>query len=150
MSRRQRTPLTKSQMMARIRRIDTVPEMLVRRALWGKGIRYRVGLRIEGVRPDITFPRQKVCVFIDGCFWHACPTHGTLPASNTQFWSQKLEKNVARDQRQTTELLEAGWRVLRFWEHEAMDCLPQVVASIQFALIPIEPRPTERINCVED
>lgn len=134
MSRRQHVPLTKSQMMARVRTKDTAPEMLVRRALWGAGIRYRVGIRIDGVRPDIVFPRQKVCVFVDGCFWHVCPTHGTIPASNTSYWIDKLNRNVARDQRQTSLLVESGWRVLRFWEHDAYECLPRVVAKIKTAL----------------
>lgn len=130
MSRRQHVPLTKSQMMARVRTKDTAPEMLVRRALWRAGIRYRIGIRIDGVRPDIVFPRQKVCVFVDGCFWHACPMHGTIPASNTSFWREKLYRNAARDQRQSNLLVESGWRVLRFWEHDVNDCLPEVVSKI--------------------
>lgn len=130
MSRKRRDPLTKSQIMARVRREGTEPEMLIRRALWRAGVRYRIGIRIEGVRADLVFPRQKVCVFVDGCFWHACPIHGTMPASNTPFWTDKLNGNVERDQRQTKRLVEAGWRVLRFWEHDTIECLPQVVDKI--------------------
>lgn len=76
-------------------------------------------------RPDIVFPRSKLAVFIDGCFWHLCPVHGKIPSSNTEYWVPKLTGNVRRDRATTAAMQEAGWKVLRFWEHE----LPQDTAE---------------------
>ncbi len=100
---------------------DTAPELAVRRELHRRGLRYRVGYRPEpGIRrvPDITFTRARVVVFIDGCFWHRCPKHGTMPAANGDWWQAKLARNVERDRETDRLFAEHGWRVLRFWEHE--------------------------------
>lgn len=110
-------PLTRSEQMSRIRSRDTVPELLLRKAVWALGLRYRVCVRLPG-RPDIVFPRQKLVVFVDGCFWHGCPLHYVRPKSNTSYWSPKIEANIARDRRQEAALEEEGWHVLRLWEHE--------------------------------
>lgn len=79
------------------------------------------------VRPDFIFGRQKVAVFVDGCFWHGCPRHSSRPATNTEFWTKKLTGNIQRDQRATTALLAAGWTVVRIWEHELAE--PKVVVE---------------------
>jgi DNA mismatch endonuclease (patch repair protein) len=104
------------------RKIDTKPELLLRRALYRAGVRYRVNLRIKAeggpVRPDVTFPRRRLAVFVDGCFWHRCPEHGLLPKSNTQYWAPKLNMNVVRDQSVNERLSRGGWSVIRVWEHE--------------------------------
>lgn len=104
------------------RRVDTKPERLLRSALHRQGLRFRKDLRLDlpggRVRPDIVFTRAKVAIFVDGCFWHACPTHGTRPANNAAFWSTKLDGNVQRDRHQDRVLRDAGWRVVRVWEHE--------------------------------
>lgn len=76
-----------------------------------------VGARFR-VRPDFVFPREKLAVFVDGCFWHGCPRHATSPANNAAFWMTKLAANKARDRRVNRELRKLGWRVLRIWEHE--------------------------------
>ena len=112
----------KARNMRAVRRANTQPELRLRRALHADGLRYRVDLRVVlpggAVRPDVVFTRGRVAVFVDSCFWHACPEHGTVPASNTDFWTAKLERNVVRDAL-SNELLEAaGWRVVRAWEHE--------------------------------
>ena len=103
---------------------DTGPEMAVRSAVHQLGLRYRVNARPEpSLRrtADLVFRRTKVAVFVDGCYWHSCPIHMTRPRANGGFWSEKLERTVARD-RETTDALEAaGWLVLRFWEHEDPD-----------------------------
>jgi DNA mismatch endonuclease, patch repair protein len=108
---------------------DTGPELDVRRALHAMGLRYRVDYPLpinRRRRADIAFTRAKVAVFIDGCFWHGCPDHGTTPRTNSRFWSEKIERNRARDA-DTTELLSAaGWTVMRFWEHDE----PSVVAVL--------------------
>lgn len=100
---------------------DTPSEMALRRELHRRGLRYRVDQRVLGVtrgRPDLVFPSEKVAVFVDGCFWHSCPEHATIPKQNRQWWFEKLQRNVERDRRHTEELNSAGWSVLRFWEHE--------------------------------
>ena len=69
-------------------------------------------------RPDVVFRRARVAVFVDGCFWHSCPQHGSVPTANREWWEEKLAANVCRDRRSDQQLKEAGWTVLRFWEHE--------------------------------
>jgi DNA mismatch endonuclease (patch repair protein) len=70
------------------------------------------------LRPDFVFPVRRLAVFVDGCFWHGCPRHGTRPRGNAAFWRAKFRRNRARDRRDTRRLRRAGWRVLRLWEHE--------------------------------
>ena len=100
---------------------DTKPELAVRRRLHAAGFRYRVAHRpVKDLRrtADIVFTRQRIAVFIDGCYWHACPRHGTTAKSNTGYWSAKLAGNVARDADTNARLEADGWTVLRYWEHE--------------------------------
>ena len=102
-------------------RRDTAPEVALRRELHRRGLRYRVDAQVAGVprvRPDIVFTNSKVVVMVDGCFWHSCPTHATTPKSNREWWIQKLSANEARDRRTDLALAEAGWEVVRVWEHE--------------------------------
>ncbi len=68
-------------------------------------------------KPDFVFPRERLAVFVDGCFWHACPKHATWPKNNAEFWKAKLDRNASRDRKVTRDLKKAGWRVLRLWEH---------------------------------
>lgn len=106
--------------MSKAKRRDTAPEVHLRSELHRRGRRFRVIMKVPGNNRrtiDIAFPRQKLAVFVDGCFWHGCPHHGTQPSTNAEWWSAKLATNVARD-RDTDHLLRAeGWRVLRIWEH---------------------------------
>ncbi|GAA4912198.1 very short patch repair endonuclease [Streptomonospora salina] len=100
---------------------DTKPELALRRAVHAMGLRYRVAYRpVPSVRrtADLVFTRARLAVFLDGCFWHGCPEHHTRAKTNAEYWASKVEKNRDRD-RQTDRLLEdAGWTVLRAWEHE--------------------------------
>jgi len=117
------------------RRRDTGPELALRSLLHAKGFRYRTDLRLElsgaKVRPDIVFTRWKVAVFVDGCFWHQCPLHGTNPKTNSSYWGPKLERNRQRDERNTAELVAHGWTVIRIWEHdEPLVGLEAVAAAI--------------------
>jgi DNA mismatch endonuclease, patch repair protein len=73
------------------------------------------------VTADVVFRRARVAVFVDGCFWHVCPLHGTMPKSNRAWWADKLQANVERDRRTDVALAEHGWRVLRIWEHESSE-----------------------------
>jgi DNA mismatch endonuclease (patch repair protein) len=115
----------RSQNMAAVKRSNTAPEIQLRRALHAAGFRYRTDypIRLGGrlIRPDIAFTRSRVAVFIDGCFWHSCPLHGQIPATNTEFWATKLEANAERDRRQNQLLTDAGWLVVRLWEHDSVD-----------------------------
>ncbi|MFC8963015.1 very short patch repair endonuclease [Streptomyces sp. NBC_01281] len=101
---------------------DTAPEIAVRRLLHASGLRYRVNVPVPGLPRrtiDIVFGKAKIAIFMDGCFWHGCPEHATQPKANAEWWRSKLDKNMARDRETTGHLIDAGWVVLRFWEHEA-------------------------------
>ncbi|WP_344780374.1 very short patch repair endonuclease [Microbacterium kribbense] len=116
------------------RRRDTSPELAIRRRIHAAGLRYRVDFAPLGGRrkADIVFTRKHIAVFIDGCYWHSCPEHGTLPKRNSEYWLPKLQRNVERDRETTGLLQEAGWIVMRFWEHEAAD---DVVRRIKAAVL---------------
>jgi DNA mismatch endonuclease (patch repair protein) len=101
-------------------RRDTPCELAIRSAVHKLGLRYRVDWSIPGTRrrADLAFPGARVAVFVDGCFWHGCPTHGTWPKANAQWWRDKINTNIRRDRETDDRLQRDGWRVLRFWEHE--------------------------------
>jgi DNA mismatch endonuclease (patch repair protein) len=124
------------------RRTDTKPEMALRRALHRQGFRYRKDFRIDldgtRVRPDIAFTARRVAVFVDGCFWHVCPEHGTRPANNTWYWGPKLARNIERDRTADAALEAAGWQVVRIWEHVALDA---AVAAVVAAVGPLPGHP---------
>lgn len=110
--------------MSRQRQRDTVPEVEIRRRLHAAGLRFRVDAPLPGLgrrRADVLLTRARVAVFVDGCFWHSCPVHGTLPVTNAEWWADKLAKNVARDRATDAHLEGLGWSVLRFWEHDDPD-----------------------------
>ena len=110
-------PETRSRMMAGIRSRDTKPEIRVRKALHALGFRFALSSRSLPGKPDVVLPKWKVAVFVHGCFWHLHGCHlSKTPASNTEFWTEKLGKNVERDSRMVAKLLEEGWRVLIIWE----------------------------------
>lgn len=101
---------------------DTAPEMALRRELHKRGLRYRVDMPVlPGLRRrvDVVFTRQRLAVFVDGCFWHGCPQHGTVSRSNAVFWRDKIKTNVARDADTNQRLAQAGWIVMRVWAHES-------------------------------
>lgn len=119
------------------KRSDTKPEKVLRSALHRSGYRFRKDLRLTllgnvRVRPDVVFTRRKVAVFVDGCFWHVCPEHGRQPTTNAWYWSPKLAGNVARDRRADAALTEAGWTVVRIWEHESLEgALAKVACAVR-------------------
>jgi len=129
--------LTKKQRtrcMRAIRGKNTKPEILLRKALWYKGFRYRLKNRLPG-KPDIAFPSERVAVFVDGCFWHGCPEHYQKPATNSEFWREKIQKNKKRDKDVNALLKAQGWKVLRFWEHEVRNnteaCVRRVISALK-------------------
>lgn len=100
---------------------DTRPELALRRAVHALGLRYRVSIRpIPTVRrtADLVFTRAKVAIFLDGCFWHGCPQHHTVAATNARFWAEKVDTNRRRDRDTDQRLAAARWTVIRVWEHE--------------------------------
>lgn len=114
------TPEQRSRCMAAIKGKDTKPEMIVRKYLFSRGLRYRVNNRKLPGSPDIVLKKYRTVVFIDGCFWHGhegC-RHFRLPKSNVDFWKHKITMNMARDYANTVDLELAGWRVIRVWECE--------------------------------
>ena len=96
-------------------------------------MRYRIKNKLPG-RPDIVIASRKVAVFVDGCFWHMCPRHFSMPKVNRSFWREKLKRNVARDREVSASLKKLGWKVIRIWEHEIVDHLDRCVARVRKAL----------------
>lgn len=126
------TPAVRTVMRANTRR-DTKPERRLRSVLHGMGLRYRVDyppLPQVRRRADIVFPRARLAVFVDGCFWHGCPEHYRSAKSNINFWNDKRAENTARDRQTIEELRGAGWRCLRVWEHEDMSGVAERIANL--------------------
>lgn len=108
--------------MSRLGRRDTGPERAIRSELHRRGLRFRLDRGVlphVRARPDLVFRSQRVAVFVDGCFWHCCPEHASWPKSNGEWWRRKLEANVRRDRLTDAVLTDAGWLVIRIWEHES-------------------------------
>lgn len=113
-----KTPEQRSRNMAAIKGKDTKPEMIVRKYLFSRGMRFRVQVRKLPGTPDIVLPKYKTVVFVNGCFWHGhegCK-YFRLPKSNVEFWKEKIERNIERDKESMRALLDLGWRVIRVWE----------------------------------
>ena len=114
------TPEQRSRCMAAIKGKDTKPEVMVRKFLFSKGLRYRLNNRKLPGSPDIVLKRYKTVIFVDGCFWHGhegCK-YFRLPKSNTSFWETKIARNIERDKESTRALKTLGWNVIRIWECE--------------------------------
>jgi DNA mismatch endonuclease, patch repair protein len=125
------------------RRTDTKPELALRSALHRRGYRFRKDHRLDlsdgaRVRPDIAFTARKVAVFVDGCFWHACPQHGRNPTVNEWYWAPKLRRNIERDRAADAALAAAGWQVVRIWEHEplaaAVDAVIAALSGVEYPI----------------
>lgn len=122
-----------SHRMARVRQKDTQAEIDLRKALHAKGLRYRLHVPLL-TKPrrvaDIVFSRNRIAVFVDGCFWHGCPEHASWPKSNTDFWREKIETNRARDADSNQRLKALGWNVIRVWAHESAEVAATRIAQI--------------------
>jgi len=121
--------------MSSVKNRNTDIELTLRKALWKAGLRYRLNAIITG-KPDLVFIKNRLAVFVDGCYWHGCPEHGLIPKTNELFWLQKISRNVARDATVNDSLVAAGWYVLRFWQHEIKQDLRGCVHRVEQALIP--------------
>ena len=112
---------------------DTRPELALRKAAHALGLRYRVSARpLPSVRrtADMVFPKAKVAVFLDGCFWHGCPEHHTKSATNAAYWAEKVKRNRERDAETDGLLTAEGWLAIRIWEHEIPSHAAQMIATI--------------------
>ena len=137
------TSAAASAVMRGNRRKDTRPEIAVRRELHRRGLRFFKNRRpVHGLRceADIVFPRARVAVFVDGCFWHGCPEHGTRPASNSSYWNAKIDQNTARDRRNNEWLRSTGWLIVRGWEHEPAT---HIADRVELALRGSSTRPSQ-------
>ena len=112
------TPEQRSRCMAAIKGKDTKPEMIVRKYLFSRGLRYRVNNRKLPGSPDIVLKKYKTVVFIDGCFWHGHDCRNTRPAENQEYWQKKRERNIKHDKEVTAMIESRDWKVLRIWECE--------------------------------
>jgi DNA mismatch endonuclease (patch repair protein) len=125
------TPEVRSRIMRAVKGRDTSIEKKVRSALWIRGLRFRKNdKRIVG-KPDIVFPRSKLVVFLDSCFWHGCPLHLRRPKSNQDYWQKKVARNMLRDTQVTFACTELGWTVLRIWEHELKENFDSCIKLIE-------------------
>lgn len=115
------------------KRSNTTPELQLRRLLHARGLRYRVDFPPDpGSRrrhADIVFTKAKLAVFVDGCFWHGCPIHATLPVTNRSYWEPKLQRNKERDAETNEHLERLGWTVIRVWEHEDPESAASLIAA---------------------
>jgi DNA mismatch endonuclease, patch repair protein len=125
--------------LSKQRRRDTKPEVALRRELHRRGLRFFVdraplpGLRR---RADLVFPRRRVAVYVDGCFWHRCPVHATDPKNNAAWWADKLAANVTRDRDTDRRLTVEGWHVIRVWEHESPAAAADKVQTVVGRALP--------------
>lgn len=126
------TPEQRHKNMSRIRSKNTKAELLLRKALWKKGIRYRKNVSSLAGKPDIVITRCKIAIFVDGDFWHGNPKEKLQQRldTNRNYWMKKIEKNKARDKAVNEELTENGWLVLRFWESEIKKDLDSCINTV--------------------
>lgn len=121
--------------MSKIRNKDSKIEIVFRKKLWSEGYRYRKNVTNYFGKPDIVLSKYETVIFIDSCFWHGCKKHGSVPATRTKFWTEKIERNRARDLKVSKYYKKQGWSVFRVWEHEIKNnldaCVSKVIASIE-------------------
>jgi DNA mismatch endonuclease (patch repair protein) len=123
--------------MQAVPRKDTAAEVALRKELHARGLRFRKDCKPDSslrCKADVVFRKAKLCVFVDGCFWHRCPLHFSPPRANSAWWAEKIESVVERDSRQGRLLLDHGWKVLRFWEHEVREDVSSCAAAIERAI----------------
>ena len=116
--------------MSKVRNKDSKIEIEFRKKLWAAGYRYRKNATNYFGKPDIILPKYKTVIFIDSCFWHGCKKHGSIPATRTKFWTDKIERNKARDKEVNKHYKKEGWKVIRIWEHG----LPRTAQKVIYKL----------------
>jgi len=126
------TPKKRSLLMSHIRGKNTKPELVLRKTLWSIGFRYRINDPSVTGKPDLSSKKMMISIFVDGCFWHGCPNHGTIPMTHRKYWHRKILKNKARDLFVDRILERAGWIVIRIWEHEIEHDLDHLILRLQY------------------
>ena len=128
-----KTPLTRSEQMARIKSKNTTFEMLLRRELWRRGLRYRANDKTVFGKPDVVFKGRKIAVFVDSEFWHGkdYPNGRNIPKENNEYWVKKIERNIERDKEVNQNLKENGWTIIRIWSKDLKRELPQFADLIE-------------------
>lgn len=120
----------RSEIMSNVRSKNTKIELEVRKALWARGVRYRIhNPNIPGI-PDISSKKNKVVVFLDGCFWHGCKKHGSIPKTNTKFWEDKINENIKRREKVKVELKKEGFTVLEYYECDLNKNIADIIDEI--------------------
>ena len=112
------SPEVRTRTMRAVKSNDSKMEIKFRSALWRCGLRFYKNVKSLPGKPDIVFPKKKVVIFLDSCFWHGCPQHLRMPKSNLDYWQPKIERNKKRDGEINSYYSENNWRILRIWEHE--------------------------------
>jgi DNA mismatch endonuclease (patch repair protein) len=127
------------------RQRDTGAEIALRSLLHRHGLRFRVHYPLPQLRrrADVAFPTLHIAIFVDGCFWHGCPDHGTWPKQNAEWWREKIEANQQRDANTDSTLNEQGWTVVRVWEHEDSEAAALRIERLVRSLRPVSPDDTE-------
>ena len=125
-----------SSRMSKVRRSSTGPELAIRQELFRRGHRYRIDYRLPGLRTraDLAFPRERLAIYVDGCFWHRCPIHSTSPLTNALWWEAKLHDNEQRDRKIVDGAASAGWVVRRYWSHEDPIAVASAICSLRETL----------------
>jgi len=116
--------------MSKVRHKDSEIEVAFRKALWKEGFRYRKNATNYFGKPDIVLPKHKTVIFVDSCFWHGCKTHGSMPATRTEFWERKITRNKERDKEVNRHYKKEGWRVIRVWEHDLPNKTKEIIQNI--------------------
>jgi len=131
----QPTPQDVSKRMAKTHGRDNAREIAIRSGLHKQGLRFRIHYTIDAISRrtiDIAFPRLRLAVFCDGCFWHGCPKHRTFPRTNASWWLRKIDTNIARDQDTSRRLRANGWKVVRIWGHvDTADAVRTIAHAIE-------------------
>ena len=124
--------MTQSQRRKNMQAIKSISELesIVTKSLWRKGYRFRRNTKKLFGSPDISIEKYKVVIFIDSCFWHQCPIHSTLPKSNIDYWTKKLERNVKRDEEVNEYYLHKGWHIKRVWECNIKNDLENIIVDL--------------------
>lgn len=121
----------RSSIMREVKSENTQLEIIVRSALWKRGLRFRKNVKSLPGKPDIVFSRLRLAIFIDSCFWHGCPYHFRMPKSNVNYWNEKINRNKQRDEELNKKYKEMNWKIIRIWEHEIMKDLESIIDKIE-------------------